>query len=698
MSTQTGAYEQAYRQSLDDPEAFWGKAAEKVVWTKRWDTVVPEVVHNINKHHHHKNHRAGVHYSESEVHKLSRPGHTWFPGAQLNVCYNAVDLHVLNGHGNSNAIFFDSPITNTQKAVSFAELLDLVSRLAGVLRELGVKKGDRVLGYMPTSIEATTLMLACARIGAIHSMVFGGFAPHELAKRITDAKPKLIVASTCGIEKFVPVPYMPLVDKALELSGDDAPSRCLVFQRPECRAELKKGRDVDWDEMMATSTGAPCESVEASHPLYILHTSGTTGAPKGVVRDSGSYAVALKWAMSHIFGTSPGDVTWTASDVGWVLGHSFMTYGPLLQGCSTILYEGKPVGTPDASAFWRVLEQYKANTFFCAPTALRAIKREDPTGSLVSRFDLSHLRGIFLAGERADPDTVKWVGEITQKPIIDNFWQTETGWPIISNYLGLEQFPLKTGSATKPVPGYDVQILDKHHHPLKADELGDICIRLPLPPGCFPTLWNNEEGYVKSYLKDHPGFYSTGDCGFKDSDGYVHIMTRTGDVINIAGHRLSTGGMEEVLSSHKLVAECAVVGVDDELKGQVPIGLVVLKDVPGQAKSHHHHHHHHHHHKGHHSAHDNEPLDQHAFAETAKELNKMVREDIGPIATLKHVIVVNKLPKTKSGKILRKVIRLIATGSSNWEIPPTCEDIDAVHHVAATLRLAGLSVSDQHHK
>jgi propionyl-CoA synthetase len=624
-------YDDVYARSLGDPEAFWAEAAEDVAWLRRWDA----------------------------VRDLSRPPFVrWFPGALVNTCHNALDRHVEAGRGDAPALIWDSPVTGGRRVLSFRELRDETSRFAGALRSLGVARGDRVLVYMPMIPEAVVAMLACARLGAVHSVVFGGFAAPELAARIDAAQPRVVLAASCGVEPGRLVPYAPLLERALALAKH-RPERCVILQRPESRAELDPARDLDWRELAARSSPVDCVAVEATDPLYILYTSGTTGAPKGVVRDTGGHLVALTWSLRHVYGMSPGEVFWAASDIGWVVGHSYIVYAPLFLGCTTVLYEGKPVGTPDAGAFWRVIAEHGVRVLFTAPTAFRAIKREDPEGRLVKRYDLSRFRTLFLAGERADPDTVRWAERVLGVPVIDHWWQTETGWPIAANCLGIEPLPVKAGSPTKPVPGFDVRVLGEDGRELPADQQGSLAIRLPLPPGCLPSLWNDDEGFVKSYLSRFPGYYETADAGHRDADGYLWIMSRTDDVINVAGHRLSTGAMEEVLASHPDVAECAVIGAADPLKGQVPVGFVVLK--AGVAR----------------------PED-----ELARELVASVRERIGPVASFKRACVVARLPKTRSGKILRGTMRKIADAQP-WKAPATIDDPAALAEIEAALRRLG---------
>jgi propionyl-CoA synthetase len=628
-------YAETYRRSLDRPEEFWAEAAAAIDWDKTWDRVLDD-----NR----------------------KPFYRWFPGARLNTCWNALDRHVAAGNGDRVALIYDSPVTDTVASITYHQLRDRVARVAGALKGLGVEKGDRVLIYMPMVPEAAIGMLACARIGAIHSVVFGGFAAHELATRIDDAKPKAILTASCGVEVNRVIPYKPLLDAAID-EARSKPTSCVVLQRPMCRAEMIAGRDQDWDELEAAATPADCVPVLATDPLYILYTSGTTGIPKGVVRDNGGYAVALHWSMRNIYGVQPDEVFWTASDVGWVVGHSYIVYAPLIYGCTSVLYEGKPVGTPDAGAFWRVIEQHKVRVFFTAPTAFRAIKREDPDGKLVRARDLSDFRALFLAGERADPPTVAWAEEMLKVPVIDHWWQTETGWPIGANCLGIEQLPVKPGSCTKAVPGWDVRVLEAEAvgeaREVGPGEIGAIALKLPLPPGALPTLWQADDRYVESYLTTYPGYYQTGDAGFIDGDGYIQVMTRTDDIINVAGHRLSTGGMEEVLAAHPDVAECAVMGVADPLKGQVPLGLLVLKS--GVAR---------------------DP------AAIEAEVVALVRERIGPVASFKAALVVERLPKTRSGKILRGTMRAIADGEE-YRMPATIDDPAILGEIAESLKRAG---------
>jgi len=630
-------YERTLRRAGADPEGFWAEAAEQISWVRRWDSVLDD---------------------------SNPPFHRWFAGAQVNTCYNAVDRHVEAGRGQQPALIYDSPVTGTTATLTYADLQGQTARLAGVLRNLGVRKGDRVLIYMPMIPEAAVAMLACARIGAVHSVVFGGFAARELATRIDDALPRVVLAASCGIETARVVEYKPLLDEAIALSTHK-PDATVLLQRPQHGATLGPG-DHDWHEAMAAAKPADCVPVQATDPLYILYTSGTTGIPKGVVRDNGGHLVALDWSMKNVYGIAPGEVYWAASDIGWVVGHSYIVYAPLIHGCTTVLYEGKPVGTPNAGAFWRVISDHGVSALFTAPTAFRAIKREDPRGDLIRQFDLSSLRTLFLAGERADPDTVRWAEEKLGVPVIDHWWQTETGWPIVANCVGLGALPVKHGSPTKVVPGYDVRILEHEggsaggSRELPAGETGAIALRLPLPPGCLPTLWKNDAGYIDSYLSEFDGYYQTGDAGFVDEDGYLYIMSRTDDLINVAGHRLSTGGMEEILASHPDVAECAVIGIADSLKGQVPLGLVVLYAGSGRTE-----------------------------AEIVPELVQTVRDQLGPVASFKIAAVVDRLPKTRSGKVLRGTMRRIADGEP-YTVPATIDDHAILDEIEQTLAELGL--------
>jgi propionyl-CoA synthetase len=629
--TMTSLYEQVYARSFSDPEGFWAAAADDIYWERRWDRVF-----------------------DGSREPFSR----WFVGGTLNTCYNALDLHIDRGRGKQLALVYDSPVTGTVTTFTYRELRDEVARFAGALVRQGVARGDRVIIYMPMVPEAVVAMLACARIGAIHSVVFGGFAAHELAARINDARPRLIVSASCGIEVNRVVPYKPLLDQAIELATVK-PERCIVLQRAQEAAPLARGRDVDWAEAVAAASPVDCVPVAATDPLYILYTSGTTGVPKGVVRDNGGHAVALKWSMSNIYGVGAGEVFWAASDIGWVVGHSYIVYAPLFKGCTTILYEGKPVGTPDPGVFWRVISQHGVNVLFTAPTAFRAIKKEDPRGPHMAKHDLSRFRTLFLAGERCDPDTLLWAEARLGVPVIDHWWQTETGWPIAANCVGLGMLPVKPGSPTRAVPGYDVRVVGEEGREMPSGQIGSIVIKLPLPPGCLPTLWNNDAGYVTSYLSAHPGAYLTGDAGYKDEDDYLFIMSRIDDIINVAGHRLSTGAMEEVLASHPDVAECAVVGVADEIKGEVPVGFVVVK--AGVTRS--------------------EGI-------VVDELVQKVRDTIGPVAAFKTAAVVKRLPKTRSGKILRGTVKRIADGLE-YTVPATIDDPAVLGEIAEALSALG---------
>jgi len=625
-------YEIAHKQSIEDPDGFWGKAAEDCHWYKKWDKVLDDG---------------------------NKPFYRWFSGGEINTCYNALDYHIENGRGDQNAIIYDSPVTDTIKKITYSEMRDEVARFAGALADQGVAKGDRVLIYMPMIPEALVAMLACARIGAVHSVVFGGFAAKELAVRIDDAKPKVIVSASCGIEIAKIIPYKPLLDGAIEMATSK-PEKYIIFQRPMETAAMVAGRDLDWEEVVADAKPHDCVPVAATDPLYILYTSGTTGIPKGVVRDNGGHVVALKWTMKNIYNIDSGDVYWAASDVGWVVGHSYIVYAPLLKGCTTILFEGKPVGTPDAGVFWRVISEHKVNCLFTAPTAFRAIKREDPQAEMMKKYDLSSFRSLFLAGERLDPDTMKWAQNALKVPVIDHWWQTETGWAIAANCLGLHHYPVKEGSPTKPAPGWNLQVLDTEtKEPVKAGDIGALVVRLPLPPGTLPTCWNNDEGFLKAYMEEFPGYYKTADAGFIDEEGYAFVMTRTDDIINVAGHRLSTGGMEEVLADHPDVAECAVLGVEDKLKGQIPVGFVVLN--AGVTRDHN---------------------------DIIKEVIQMVRDRIGPVASFKTATVVKRLPKTRSGKILRGTIQKIAD-NKEWKMPATIDDPTILDEMQEALETIG---------
>ncbi|MGV6812655.1 MAG: propionyl-CoA synthetase [Brevirhabdus sp.] len=625
------SYKDIYETSLQDPEKFWMAAAEAIDWDRK---------------------------PSKALFDDNAPLYEWFIDGKLNTCYNAVDRHVEAGRGAQAAIIYDSPVTGTTSTTSYSELKDKVALLAGALAAKGVAKGDRVIIYMPMVPEALVAMLACARIGAIHSVVFGGFAANELATRIDDATPKAIIAASCGIEPNRVVEYKPLLDGAIELAAHK-PEFCVVLQREQAEASLIEGRDFDWHTVQQDAAPAECVSVEGNHPVYILYTSGTTGQPKGVVRPSAGHLVALNWTMKNVYDVDPGDVYWAASDVGWVVGHSYICYAPLVHGNTTVVFEGKPVGTPDAGTFWRVIQDHKVKVLFTAPTAFRAIKREDPEGKLVGDYDLTSLKSLFLAGERADPDTIEWAQDKLAVPVIDHWWQTETGYAIASNPLGIEALPVKVGSPSVAMPGWNVQILDEGGHPMKPGELGAIAVKLPLPPGTLPTLWNAEERFRKSYLQHFPGYYETGDAGFIDDDGYLYIMARTDDVINVAGHRLSTGAMEEVLAAHPDVAECAVIGVADKLKGQMPMGFLCLN--AGCTRDH---------------------------DEIIGECVKLMREKIGPVAAFKLATVVDRLPKTRSGKILRGTMVKIADGSE-WKMPATIDDPSILDEIAAALAAMG---------
>lgn len=639
MSARTapdGAYAAVHAASLEDREGFWLKAAQAI----DWDT-------------------APTRAFDPDPGAYGR----WFPDARLNVCRNAVDRHAEGGRADRAAIIHDSPVTGSKRTISYGALRDEVAVLAGLLSDLGVGKGDRVVIYMPMVPEALFGMLACARIGAIHSVVFGGFAANELAARIEDAAPKVILAASCGIEPTRVVAYKPLLDAAIARSAHK-PDACLILQRPQAEAHLVEGRDRDWAQSMARARQAGRRAepvpVAATDPLYILYTSGTTGRPKGVVRDSGGYSVALTWSMANLYGVAPGEVYFCASDIGWVVGHSYIVYAPLLHGCTTLLYEGKPVGTPDAGALWRVAAEHGAATLFTAPTALRAIKKEDPRGEKIGGYDLSRFRALFLAGERADPDSVAWAERALDRPVIDHWWQTETGWAIAGNPLGLERLPVKYGSTAKPMPGYDLHVLDESGKPVPPGTMGTIALKLPLPPGCLPTLWGSDARFRQSYLSTFPGYYDTSDAGVVDEDGYVTVLGRTDDIINVAGHRLSTGGMEAVLAAHPDVAECAVIGIRDSLKGEAPCGFVVLK--AGVAK-------------------DAETIE--------RELVARVREEIGPVAAFKLALTVGRLPKTRSGKILRGTMKRIADGE-DFSMPPTIEDPAALDEIGDSLKARGI--------
>lgn len=623
-------YETEYKRSLEAPEAFWAEAAEDVHWFKKWDRVLDD---------------------------SRAPFYRWFVGGEVNSCYSALDVHVANGRGDQLALIYDSPVTDTVRKFTYRELLDETSRVAGALSTLGVGHGDRIVIYMPMVPETVMAMLACARIGAIHSVVFGGFAPKELATRIDDAKPKLILSASCGIEADRVIPYKPLLDEAIE-RAEFKPKHTLILQRPQRRAELMEGRDLDWVDTVRDAAPADCIPVPATDPLYILYTSGTTGIPKGVVHDNGGHLVALKWSMKNIYGVEPGETYWAASDLGWAVGHSYIVYAPLFHGCTTVLYEGKPVGTPDPGAFWRVVSQHGVSVLFTAPTVFRAVKREDPDGAYIRKYDLSEFRTLFLAGERCDPATLLWAEEKLGVPVIDHWWQTETAWPVGANCVGLGASPIKPGSCARAVPGYDVRVLDETGHEVEAGTIGNIAIKLPLPPGCLPTLWQKDDHYVETYLDEFEGYYATSDAGFKDEDDYIWVMSRTDDIINVAGHRLSTGGMEEVLASHPDVAECAVFGVVDSIKGEIPIGTVVLKSGV-----------------------------QHRHEDIVTDLIALVREHIGPVASFKVATVVERLPKTRSGKVLRGTMKKIADGEE-YRMPATIDDPAILDEIKVAL--AGL--------
>jgi len=632
-SDSNDAFDQVHGLSISDPDQFWGNAAEEIHWYTKPSKVLDT--------------------SES-------PHGKWFVDGELNTCFNAVDRHVEAGRGDDIALIYDSPVTSTVRKFSFSELQDLTAKFAGVLKTKGVEKGDRVIIYMPMIPETVVAMLACARIGAIHGVVFGGFASNELAVRIDDAEPKAIVTASCGIEVNRIIPYMPLLNGAIDIAIHK-PSSVIVVERPEATAELIEGRDVSWNNAMATAEPADCVSLKSTDPLYILYTSGTTGIPKGVVRDNGGHAVALNWSMKAIYNVEAADVYWAASDVGWVVGHSYIVYGPLLKGCTTILFEGKPVGTPDAGAFWRVIAEHNVKSLFTAPTAFRAIKKEDPDAELLKQYDLSKFEILFLAGERTDPDTLHWAEEKLNKPVIDHWWQTETGWSIAANCMGLGMLPVKAGSPTKPAPGWHLEVLDGNCRPIASGEVGALCSKLPMPPGSMLTLWNAPERFVESYFTEFPGYYKTADAGFIDEDGYVFVMSRTDDIINVAGHRLSTGGMEEVLTGHPDVAECAVIGVADQLKGQLPVGFLVLK--AGVQKE---------------------------SEDIVAECVLLVRDQIGPVAAFKKAAVVTGLPKTRSGKILRGTMQKIAD-NEEYRMPATIDDPVILDEIDEALQSLGLS-------
>ena len=625
------SYKEQYELSINNPTEFWGQQAERVEWFKKPETVLSQDDNGIDR---------------------------WYAGGELNTAYLALDYHVEQGRGDQLALIYDSPVTDSKKTYTYSQLTDEVARFAGVLASQGVEKGDRVVVYMPMVPEAAIAMLACARLGAVHSVVFGGFAANELAVRIDDAEPKVIVSSSCGIEINRVIAYKPILDEAIEISTQK-PSSCVILQREQQTCDLVEGRDVDWTEAMASAEPAACTPVQSTDPLYVLYTSGTTGKPKGVVRDNGGHAVAMKYSMELVYDMEIGDVFWAASDVGWVVGHSYIVYAPLLAGCTTVFYEGKPVRTPDAGAFWRVCEEYGVKGLFAAPTAFRAVRKEDPECSMAAKYDLSKLKTIFMAGERLDPPTYDWVSEHIQRPIVDHWWQTETGWAIAGNHMGLEPGEVKAGSVTRPSPGYNVQILDSKGSPVGANEQGSIAIKLPLPPGCLPTVWGDHDRFVNGYLGTYDGYYVTGDGGYLDDDNYLFVLGRTDDIINVAGHRLSTGEMEEVVAGHSAVAECAVIGQKSDLKGEEPLGLVLLKDGVDV---------------------DEEEL--------KKELVQRVRSQIGAVASFKNAVVVQRLPKTRSGKILRKVLRNIANGEE-YVAPSTIDDPACLAEIEETLNKKG---------
>jgi len=627
----TSPYAATYRRSLEEPEAFWAEAARDIDWTRPWDLVLD---------------------------RDAAPAARWFVGGELNTCFNALDRHADGDRAEQPALIFDSAVTGTTETFTYRELRDLVARFAGVLSRHGVERGDRVVIYMPMIPQAAIAMLACARLGAVHSVVFGGFASRELAVRIDDCKPKVVVSASCGIETDRVIEYKPLLDVAIEMATHK-PNHSIIYQREMVAADMQPGRDRDWEREMATATPHDCVPVAATDPLYILYTSGTTGRPKGIIRDNGGHAVALKWTMQNIYDVSPGEVYWAASDVGWVVGHSYIVYAPLLHGCATVLYEGKPVGTPDAGAFWRVIADHGVVSMFTAPTAIRAIRQQDPDGHLIAGHDLSEFRSLFLAGERCDPDTLAWAEEKLRVPVIDHWWQTETGWAIAATCLGIETLPIVPGSPGRPAPGWDLAVMSPEGDELPAGTIGVLCARLPMPPAALPTLWNAEERFVETYLSTFPGYYETADAGYIDEDGYVHVMARTDDIINVAGHRLSTGALEEVLTSHPDVAECAVVGVANALKGQLPVGFLVLK-VGADGEN----------------------------DEVVREIVAAVREQIGPVASFKSAVVVDRLPKTRSGKILRGTIARIANDEP-WKMPATVDDPAIFDEIAAALATIG---------
>jgi len=636
MDARTSRYHEIYARWQRDPEGFWGEAAQAIDWFDK-----PKAVFDA---------KAGI-YGR------------WFPGGSCNTCYNAIDRHVANGRGQQAALIYDSPVTKTKQTFTYGRLLSEVQLLGAMLRDFGVKKDDVVILYMPMVPEAVIGMMACARIGAIHSVVFGGFAPKELATRINDCKPKLILSASCGIEAARVVPYKPLLDEAIKLATHK-PDTCLILQRPQCEATLVEGRDHDWrktwEHAVNYAKTSECLPVASTDPLYILYTSGTTGIPKGVVRDNGGHMVALAWSMQNFYGVKPGEIWWCASDIGWVVGHSYIVYAPLLHGATSVLYEGKPVGTPDAGAFWRVVADHGAVALFTAPTAFRAIRKEDPDATLLKTYDLSKFRTLFLAGERADAPTIQWAEQMLKKPVVDHWWQTETGWCIAGNPVGLGQLPVKYGSACVPMPGYAIAVVDDGNHEVPANKIGSIVVKLPLPPGALPTLWQQDARMRESYLDEFPGYYKTADAGYLDDDGYVYVMSRTDDIINVAGHRLSTGGMEEVLAGHPDVAECAVLGIKDELKGEVPCGFIVLKAGVTRAPD-----------------------------EIEKEIVALVRDKVGPVASFKLAITVARLPKTRSGKILRGTIKKMADGEA-WQLPATIEDPKVLDEIDAAIKERGV--------
>lgn len=631
------SYDSVYRKSLERPEEFWAEAASAIEWDSAWKRVLDD---------------------------SNAPFYRWFSGGRLNTCHNTLDRHVEGGRAEQAALIYDSPLTGTRRTLTYRELRDETALFAGALAANGIRKGDRVIIYMPMVPEAIVAVMACARIGAVHSVVFGGFASNELATRIDDAKPRAIVSASCGIEPNRVVAYKPLLDKAIALASHK-PDTCIILQRPQEKAELIAGRDVDWHDVVAAAKPHDCVIVDATDPLYILYTSGTTGDPKGIVRDNGGHAVALCWTMKNIYGVEPGEVYWAASDIGWIVGHSYIMYAPLLHGNTTILFEGKPVGTPDAGAFWRVISEHDVACMFTAPTAFRAIKQQDPEGELIADYDLSRFRSLFLAGERCDPDTLRWAEEKLGIPVIDHWWQTETGWAIASNCIGIETLPIKAGSVARAAPGWDVRALDAEGKDMPSGHVGAIACKLPLPPGTLPGFWHADERYRKAYLERFPGFYETGDAGFIDEDGYIFVMSRTDDIINVAGHRLSTGAIEEVLAAHPDVAECAVMGVADDLKGQVPVGLMVLKAGVERSSD-----------------------------DIVSEVIGMVRERIGPVAVFKKAVVIGRLPKTRSGKILRGTMRKIAN-CDEYRVPATIEDPLVLDEVREAMRSIGYADASQ---